>query len=179
MNDILDEITSLENMVSSLNEKISHTGGEIFSVVEKIASTLTLLRRLIGLLDLLFIPVTITILCIQTLNVGLVLYFLEKPSHDSHVMGIINEGEMYNRKGKKRECKINIQYSVKDVTYDYTFTETGKSNYINKDKICIYYNSREPQTPSLKVKKPIRGIIICCSSIFVTFAGWMGWWYIS
>lgn len=167
MQSLLDE---LENTVNSVTENVD-------SIVESTTSLIIIINNFIHSINSMFLPITITLLCINMLNVGFIIWCVDRPYFDSYVFGEVNNGELYKEKNTgKKECKINVQYKVNNVRYDYTFITSRKDNYLNRDKLKIYYHHSSPNAPSLYRHEPKRGRILIGSSFLVSGVAWLFWW---
>lgn len=66
-----------------------------------------------------------------------------------------------------KECKININYIIKDVQYSKIIT-INKNNYSNGNKIKIYYHESNPNSIQLyKINYSLLGIVMIIVGIFI------------
>ena len=169
----------MSTLLDTVESKLTSIADKVESVSDVATTLIETISKLIGTLNSIVVPVVLTLICINALNMGVVIWCIDRPQYNSHVTGNVNNGTLgRNDNSGERECKINVQYKVDSVIYDYTFTTRVKNNYINKEKVKIYYNRDTPEQPSLVENKPIRGKIIIAISVLTTGIAWLGWYLI-
>ena len=186
--DILANIEEIMIKVDDMSTQVIDITDEITTTLNTVIELVLSIQSIIRVVHTLGLPVIITILSINTLNIGVFLLASRKPAYDRSIYATVNDEKSSITKEKRdglleNLCFLSVEYTVDDIRYDYLFKiVNGKDSYIKKKKIKIYYDIKNPGWPSIEkgsvsCREKV-GKIIIASSLCATTIAWLSWYFV-